>query len=109
MLAAFRHCARMTGNPSVREELPIRPESLVSLATPPLVDAHVVELYVGSTDLSGHHQPFRKARTPDQMRRSPGTRGDRGARMRIIVLNRRGAINPGTASRCAAGRRPVRP
>src|SRR5882724_7327344 len=57
--------------PSITSGFPtIRPESLVSLATPALVDAHVVERYVGNTDLPGHHEPFRKARTPDQMRRS---------------------------------------
>jgi hypothetical protein len=47
------------------EGLPtIRPESLVSLATPPLVDAHVDELYVGNTDLPGHHKRSEKPGLP---------------------------------------------
>src|SRR5258707_15415286 len=73
----------MTGNSDVTrlgKGCRIRPESLVSLATPSLVDAHVVERYVGNTDLPGYHEPFRRARTPDQMRRSSGSRGDRGTR-----------------------------
>jgi hypothetical protein len=64
---------KLTGRNRITSCLPtIRPESLVSLATPPVAGAQVVELHIRDTDLPGQSRTVQKSPDSRSNETQPG-------------------------------------